>query len=83
MSNYSGDLTWETWANSLTSSANTVLNDINQAYEWYQKWSTLTYGLTDAQIQALPWCSDSRKQRRVSDSLSIIIRGGFKWLRTK
>jgi hypothetical protein len=54
MSSYSGDLTWEAWAGALTNAGNTVLGDIQAAYEWYQKWYALTYGLSMAQIQALP-----------------------------
>ncbi len=51
---YSADLVWADWANACTNNANTLMHDIAEAYAWYEKWYALTYGLTTAQIQALP-----------------------------
>lgn len=54
MSFYSNDLTWEAWSLALSTNANSLISDIIGAKGWYDKWYTLTYGLSDIQIQALP-----------------------------
>jgi hypothetical protein len=51
---YTSDLMWADWVNQLTAFANAVMNDIQQGYEWYEKFAALTYGLSNAQILALP-----------------------------
>jgi len=51
---YNADLLWSDWVNACTGNANTLMRDINEAYAWYEKFYTITYGLTVAQILALP-----------------------------
>ena len=51
---FSGDMTWMNWTDLLNQKATAIINDIQAAKACYDKWSAMTYGLTDAQIQALP-----------------------------
>jgi hypothetical protein len=59
---YNADLLWADWANAATNNANTLIRDINEAYAWYQKYYAITYGLTTAQILALPGFSGKTAQ---------------------
>ena len=51
---YSSDMTWQNWTDLLNQKAMATMNDIQTAKAAYDKWTAMTYGLTDAQIQALP-----------------------------
>jgi hypothetical protein len=51
---YNADLLWADWANAASNQANNVMRTIAEAYAWYQKYYAITYGLTQAQILALP-----------------------------
>ncbi|MFZ0928185.1 MAG: hypothetical protein WAN11_06275 [Syntrophobacteraceae bacterium] len=48
--------------NACSNNANTLLRDINEAYLWFQKYYAVTYGLTQAQILALPGFSGRTAQ---------------------
>lgn len=54
MSNYSNDLTWEQWMGALSSNLSGVVGQIRSGKDWYDKWYSFTYGMSDEQIQALP-----------------------------
>ena len=51
---YNKDLSWNDWTVSLGSVIGATTRDLAMANQWCDKWAALTYGLTDAQIQALP-----------------------------
>ena len=51
---YGNDMTWQQWTDQLSSTGNSLLSDLQRGKQLYEKWASLTYGLTDAQIQALP-----------------------------
>lgn len=56
---YSNDMQWADWSFAInrlvnTSTVNNLIAMVEQGKAIYDKWAALIYGLTDAQIQALP-----------------------------
>jgi hypothetical protein len=54
---YSNDMTWQDWTVQANQKATALKSAIDQAKVLYDKWYTLTYGLTPTQIAALPQMS--------------------------
>jgi hypothetical protein len=51
---YSSDMNFLDWISKSSADGMAIINAINAAKITYDKWYTLTYGLTDAQIAELP-----------------------------
>jgi hypothetical protein len=47
-------MTWQDWTTQANQKANALKSSIDAAKVLYDKWYSLTYGLTPAQIAALP-----------------------------
>jgi hypothetical protein len=55
---YSNNMTWASWCSSISSSSNSLLNDLVQAKMICDKFNLMTYGLNAAQVAALPQFSN-------------------------
>ena len=51
---YSNEMTWDEWASAISQSGNQLLSEIQTAKALADKFNAMTYGLTAAQIAALP-----------------------------
>ena len=51
---YSNDRNFGDWVAALDSKGHSVVSSINEGEIEYRKWYALSYGLTDAEIAALP-----------------------------
>jgi hypothetical protein len=54
---YTNDWTWQIIKNAMNPNCSQLISLIDNCNYFYQKWYALTYGLTDAQILALPECT--------------------------
>jgi len=51
---YSNDMTWQNWTDLLNQKATAIMADIQAAKADYDKWTAMTYGMQDSDIQKLP-----------------------------
>jgi hypothetical protein len=51
---YGNDMIWTQWTDQLMQCGGSLLSSIERGKQMYDKWAALTYGKTDAEIQALP-----------------------------
>jgi hypothetical protein len=51
---YSNEMTWDEWATAISQAANQMLEDLKNGKDLADKFNAMTYGLTAAQIAALP-----------------------------
>jgi hypothetical protein len=58
---YAGDMQWTNWTAALYTNATASLTAITQGKLLADKWNQMTYGLTPAQILALPQFANSGK----------------------
>jgi len=55
---YSPELTWDDWSEQIGQLANQLINDLQSGKMLADKFNAMTYGLTPAQIAALPQFSN-------------------------